>query len=161
MEGWHPHKSLENPRVTEHMSLQLVPVLTLTPEDEAPPATLPGHVLKAQETSVHPQTLTPLPHTVHVARAHLGHKRDCKKPQSHWESSSNGPLQVSAHQWSPTSTFSIRNYALSATEGAGSPRLALDPNSTALGPSKTQGSNLATQPYPVTGVEQGRKGQPW
>lgn len=61
--------------MAEHVSLQLIPELTLTPEDEAPSATLPGHVLKAQETSVHPQTLTPLPHTVHIAWAHLGHKR--------------------------------------------------------------------------------------
>lgn len=43
-------------------------------EDKASPAALPGHVLEAQKTGVHPQALTPLPHSVHVTGAHLGHE---------------------------------------------------------------------------------------
>lgn len=70
------------------------PELTLTPEDKAPPATLPGHVLKAQETSIHSQALTTLPHAVYIARAHLRHKGYCKESHSHQEPSPKSPLQA-------------------------------------------------------------------
>lgn len=55
--------------------------LTLAFEDEAPPATLPGHVFEAQEAGVHPQALTPLPHAVHITRAHLGHEGHCRNSE--------------------------------------------------------------------------------
>lgn len=78
------HKPLEYPRVpTSFIPTARTLELTLAFEDEAPPATLPGHVLKAQEAGIHTQALTPLPHTVHITWAHLGYEGDCRESQSH------------------------------------------------------------------------------
>lgn len=73
-----PSKTTKNQGVPA-CPLACVPELTLALEDEASTAALPGHVLKAQETGVHSQALTPLPYSVHVAWAHLGH-------EGHWRS---------------------------------------------------------------------------
>lgn len=78
------------------------PELTLALEDEAPPAALPGHVLKSQEAGVHPQVLTPLPHAIHVTRAHLGHEGHCRRHRGHQGSFPTAPAQAPESQEVPT-----------------------------------------------------------
>lgn len=77
------------------------PALTLALENEAPPATLPGHVLEAQEAGVHPEALAPLPHTVHVARAHLGHEGHCRGHRGHQGSFPQVPPRPRGAEQSP------------------------------------------------------------
>ena len=50
---------------------------TSTLEDVTAVTLQPGHVLKAQQSGVHPQARSTLPHTVHITGTHLGHQRNC------------------------------------------------------------------------------------
>ena len=69
----HTHK-----RTHTQTQLWLTLTLTMSPEDEAAFAPLPGHLFKAHQGGVHPQALATLPHPVGVTGADPGHQGHCR-----------------------------------------------------------------------------------